>query len=266
MLWGGRPGVDRQFGSVRDRHLAARDRQRASINRIVRAMTKAGRQVVEGIDRALEQSGLADLARDMGERGLLQTPPMRVTSMKLDPAAAASLFLGRQSGPPLADPKPPPKLYHFEEGSLTAGDLFADGWRPRALTDDAVIHEWPETEADAFAYVMGFDPANGDDIHPSDIKHTHTVRPDGDVTFEVDPAKFGAYLHAMTWPFAVNMGWVAPLGPGGCPHPASAHALLAGCPGWRWCADCGTTLSPEHAEHAATQQVTVRNPDDRTYR
>lgn len=273
VLWGGRPDVDIQFGS-------RADRRRARLLRIDAAFARAGRILSDFIAEAghavqravtvLERSGLGQTARALraqaeDERrmaarenaGILQQRPPRVTALKMTSEQSAKAFLrGRRGqGPPYADPPggmfrdditptdikaPAGKLYAFEEGSLKP--YFYD--------------EWPETEADQLLrWVAGDDTAI-----PDAQKHSHTFHTEwgdepitytgaavGEITIDVDPDAFGRYLHAMTWPFAVNMGWVAPLGPGGCRHPASAHAILADCPGWRWCADCGTTLNPTQA-------------------
>lgn len=281
VLWGGRPGVDIQFGSLRDRRRQRWLRFDAGLARaaagLARAVAEVGHTLREAL-AVLERSGLGQAARAAraqaeDERrlaarenaGVLQQRPLRVTSLKMTSEQAARAFLvGRRGqGPPYADadPRPARKLYAFEEGSL----------KPHFYDD------WPETEADQLLRWIA-----GDDTAITDAqKHSHTFHTEwgdepiaytsaavGEITIDVDPEAFGRYLHAMTWPFAVNMGWVAPLGPGGCRHPASAHAALDHCAelkGWRRCADCGTVLNPDHAAHAATGQVTLGTSDDQAY-
>lgn len=261
VLWGGRPDVDIQFGS-------RADRRRARLLRIDAAFARAGRILSDFIAEAghavqravtvLERSGLARALRAQAEderrmaarehAGILQQRPLRVTAFKMTSEHAARAFLQR-TGPPVADPPP----HAVDAGPLVTRDAIWFGREVPAGTpapasrffevDDGVRTdietEWPETEGAAFAHWLTGAPEHTD----SEFNRTHTFT----VDVEVDPDTYGKLLYGMTWPFAVNMGWVAPPGPGGCRHPASAHAILAGCPGWRWCADCGTTLNPTQA-------------------
>lgn len=262
MLWGGRPGLDIQVGSLADRRRARLLRFDAALARTGRQLAEVCAEIAASVRRAaevLERCGLGQAARAAraqadDERRLAQAETagvfqqhLRVTGMKMDVPGAAKAFL-QQTGPPMADREPdvPRRLYDFEEGALAPRDQFHT--------------EWPE---DPVAFLFG------DDVTPGGIKHSHTFEAPGElageVTIEVDAKTYGELLYGTVWPFAVNMGWVAPLGPGGCRHPASAHALVDDCPGWRRCSDCGVTMTPGQAEHAATHQVILRNPDDRTY-